>query len=325
MGWPGIFKIRHSRLDARMELTVVIPLYNKAPYIRRTIDSVLSQSFTDFELVVVDDGSTDGSADIVRAYTDSRVRLLQQSNAGVAAARNRGSGVARNEYVAFLDADDEWETTFLETVAAMVHRYPDAGLYATAYDVISTRKRRRVLVAGLPASHDWAGVIEDYFHVATLSKEPLVCSSSVCIRKTALTGIGGFPCGISFGEDVATWARLAMRGQVAYSAKSCALYHRGDVDGNTHGTFSGLKEHYDYTTLLQSDVAPNSSLKHYVAKLVCMEARCALMNGYRRDAVALVGHLHGVERFRERLLILLASCLPLALLHALRSIRTIRP
>lgn len=96
------------------KISVIIPLYNKAQHIARTLDSVFAQSFVDFEVIVVDDGSTDNGADIVRDYHDRRFRLIQQKNAGPGAARNRGIREARADYITFLDADDEWLPGFLE-------------------------------------------------------------------------------------------------------------------------------------------------------------------------------------------------------------------
>src|SRR5579885_1362295 len=108
-------------------LSVVIPLYNKAPHVARAIESVQRQSVRDFELIVVDDGSTDGGAGIVGAIDDSRIRLITQPNAGASAARNRGVGEARGELIAFLDADDTHNPLFLEEILGLAARHEEAG------------------------------------------------------------------------------------------------------------------------------------------------------------------------------------------------------
>src|SRR5947209_3795753 len=105
-----------------MRVSVIIPLYNKAPYVRRTLDSVRAQTFADYEVIVVDDGSTDGGAAVVEGFGDPRFRLIAQPNAGPGAARNRGLAEAGGEFVAFLDADDEWLPTFLERSLALLDR-----------------------------------------------------------------------------------------------------------------------------------------------------------------------------------------------------------
>ncbi|MBY0229452.1 MAG: glycosyltransferase [Gemmataceae bacterium] len=116
-----------------MRVSVVVPLYNKARWIQRTLDSALSQTFADFELLVVDDGSTDGGGDIVARCTHPRVRLIRQPNAGPGAARNRGLAEAKGELAAFLDADDEWLPTFLQKSVAALDAHPEAACVSSGY------------------------------------------------------------------------------------------------------------------------------------------------------------------------------------------------
>lgn len=120
--------------------SIIVPLYNKAPYVKKALESIVSQTFTDWECIIVDDGSTDNSAGIcegiIHPFIHSAVhpiRLIKQANSGVAAARNNGVAISNGEYVCFLDADDWWEPTFLEEMDKLTKEYPDAGLYATNY------------------------------------------------------------------------------------------------------------------------------------------------------------------------------------------------
>jgi len=119
------------------KITVIIPLFNKEKYITRALSSVLKQTMQDFEIIVVDDGSTDRGAQKVRMMEDHRIKLMQQPNRGVSAARNVGVQEAKTDIVAFLDADDEWTSEFLETILHLRDVYPGAGLYATAYEIVS--------------------------------------------------------------------------------------------------------------------------------------------------------------------------------------------
>ena len=121
-------------------ISVVIPLYNKERYIHRAVESVLSQKIAPDEVIIVDDGSTDGGAREVKKISDFRIRLVQQSNSGECAARNRGIDEARNELVAFLDADDEWKPDFLAQIHRLMNNFPDCCLLYTSP---SPRDRQR--------------------------------------------------------------------------------------------------------------------------------------------------------------------------------------
>ena len=113
-----------------MIISVVIPLYNKEKKIEYTLKSVFTQTFQNFEIVIVDDGSTDNSVEEVEKFTDSRIRLIHQTNAGVSAARNRGIEAASGELIAFLDADDVWMPEYLATQYGLYQKYPECSVYA---------------------------------------------------------------------------------------------------------------------------------------------------------------------------------------------------
>lgn len=208
-------------------ISVVIPLYNKEKQIAYTLQSVFEQTFQDFEIVVVDDGSTDNSVEEVEKFDDSRIRLIHQTNAGVSAARNRGIEEARGELIAFLDADDEWMPEYLATQYGLYQKYPECSVYACNYEFRDSEgKVTPTIIRKLPFEGE-DGVLSNYFEVASCSHPPL-WTSAVVIKKSAIQAIGGFPIGIKSGEDLLTWARLAVSGTIAYSRKSLAMFIRDE-------------------------------------------------------------------------------------------------
>lgn len=210
-----------------MEISIVIPLYNKSQWIVRTIQTVLNQRFQDFEIIVVDDGSTDDGPSKVKSIGDCRIRLVCQSNAGVSAARNRGIEEARGNFVAFLDADDEWHPDYLVTQMSLVENYPACDVFATNYEFRNAKGQiTPTILHKLPFDGD-TGILSNYFEVASCSHPP-ICSISIMVKRTAIQDIGGFPVGIKSGEDLLTWARLAVRYKIAFTTIPVAIYNLGE-------------------------------------------------------------------------------------------------
>ncbi len=206
-----------------MNISVVIPLYNKKDTIKRALNSVIEQKYQPEEIIVVDDGSTDGSAAIVAEMKIANLRLVNQRNAGVSAARNHGSSLASSEWVAFIDGDDEWLPDFLETISELHDAFPGYEVYASAYYAGDYQgNKRQITLNRLPFSGG-QGVLENYFEVGSCSDPPL-WSSAICIRKDALQQIGGFPLNVKSGEDLLTWARLAVRKPPVYSTRPLAVF-----------------------------------------------------------------------------------------------------
>lgn len=214
-----------------------MPLYNKAPYVRKAVESVVGQTRRDWELIVVDDGSTDGGGDIVTAIADPRIRLVRQENAGVSAARNRGvalSGEAafRSPYICFLDADDWWEPTFLEEMAALIERYPDAGIYGTSYWIVKNGRKR---LAPIGVEEGFAEGEINYCQVYARTLCMPLTSITVCIPRRVFDETGGFPLGITLGEDFLLWLRIAINHKTVLLNTPLANYNQ-DVDVAHRGT-----------------------------------------------------------------------------------------
>lgn len=210
-------------------ISIVIPLYNKEGQIADTLRSVFAQTYTDYEVVIINDGSTDSSVAAVERISDPRVRLIHQQNAGVSAARNRGIAEARGEYIALLDADDKWKPDYLATIARLIDKYPECDVFATNYEFHNNKgKVTPTTIKKLPFDTT-DGILTNYFEVASCSHPPL-WTSAVAARKSALESVGGFPIGIKSGEDLLTWARLACRYKIAYCREALAVFQDSSDD-----------------------------------------------------------------------------------------------
>ncbi|MBS4033343.1 MAG: glycosyltransferase family 2 protein [Ignavibacterium sp.] len=209
-------------------VSVVIPLFNKERDVLRAVSSVLSQTIPDFEIIIVNDGSTDKGPEIVKSINDHRIRVIDQPNAGVSAARNRGIDEAESDCIAFIDADDEWMNDFLETIMRLREKFPICDVFATNYSYRRKNKyNRQTIIRGLPNGFR-EGVVIDYFKIAAQS-DPPIWSSAVAVTKKALQAIGGFPINVTSGEDLLTWARLAVNYQIAYTIQPKAYFHQAEI------------------------------------------------------------------------------------------------
>lgn len=210
-----------------VKVSVVIPLYNKARYVRRALDSVASQTFRDFEVIVVDDGSTDGGGRIVSEIGDGRFRLVTQQNAGPGAARNRGIAEAAGEFIAFLDADDEWLPGYIEEGLRLTEEFGEAAAVTCCYVEHP---------AGVSRAGMWRarGITEGLHRVGPQTAPEMVAKMlaymspwSTLIRADALRRWGGFydrdRC--LYGEDTFLWLKLLFNEAVAFSLKPLVRYH----------------------------------------------------------------------------------------------------
>lgn len=218
-----------------MMFSVIIPLYNKEPYVEKAIQSVLAQTFTDYELIVMDDGSRDGSFEVAKSTIEnhSNCHLYRQQNAGVSVARNTGAALSQGAYLCFLDADDWWEPTFLEEMSRLIEDFPDAGIYGANYTIVNeTKHKTRVAEIGVEEGFE-RGYINYCKAYAKTMYMPLT-SISVAIPRSVFNEMKGFPKGIKLGEDFMLWIRIALKYKVAFLNKPLACYNQ-DVDAANRG------------------------------------------------------------------------------------------
>lgn len=208
-----------------MSFSVVIPLYNKAPYIERAINSILNQTLQEFEIIVVNDGSTDNGREIVEAMLDPRIRLINQANQGVSVARNRGIHEATYELIAFLDADDEWLRSYLAEIQTLIRNFPDCGAYAVGVKTI--RPNGEIFLPNLSKlpAEPWIGIILNFFELFQDAISAFI-PSSVVIPKRVLQEVDGFPVGIKLLEDIYCWVNIAIRYPIAFNPKRLVVYHQ---------------------------------------------------------------------------------------------------
>jgi serine O-acetyltransferase len=207
--------------------SIVIPLFNKARFVEATIRSVQAQRFADFEVLIVDDGSTDGSGEIARHAIegDERFRYLHTPNGGVSAARNRGAAHTTRPWLVFLDADDEWHADFLATVAEVLRSRPDAVIVSTNYEVRSPGALAR---AALPVAADQLTESPPFYDWA-LKWAPPVWTSATAVRRDDFAAVGGFDDSLVVGEDIHLWVRLLPRGAHLFVHRPLAVYERADL------------------------------------------------------------------------------------------------
>lgn len=263
-----------------MHFSVVIPLYNKQNSIVATLQSVLAQTYTDYEIVVVDDGSTDNSAKVVEDFINSLpsregqgIGLLRKPNGGVSSARNEGIRQAKYDYVAFLDADDYWEPTYLETQVKMIQDFPEAKMWGTAWGYILNNKK--VIWLGRNVPKGFRNIVDTNMYF--LNGLYLFCTDVVVLDKRIFHEIDMFDERIGCGEDLDMWWRIILHYPVAYD-NQCLAYYRWDAENRITMSKPKLQKHFI----------------NYIEKYEQYYTKCPDFKKYLQHAV--LGHLYKYYR-----------------------------
>ncbi|MDR1760265.1 MAG: glycosyltransferase family 2 protein [Fibrobacter sp.] len=205
-----------------IRFSVIIPLYNKEHYVSKSIESILAQTYPHFEVVVINDGSTDNSLAVAESVKDSRIRIITKENGGVSQARNMGIEKSRYDYICFLDADDTWCPDFLETIKTMIEEYPEAGIFATEYSFIdrhdqiirrNTQALKKIVYTG------------NYAKSLIFDEVKQLCTISLCVKREVFAKTDGFRIGVKIGEDADMWLRLSFQTTVVWKNESKAFYY----------------------------------------------------------------------------------------------------
>lgn len=278
--------------------SVIIPLFNKDLYIEKALQSVLNQTNQDFEIIIVNDGSTDNSLGNIQFAINKlqvekpdqylKIKIITQINQGVSVAKNNGVNVANYDYIAFLDADDWWESTYLEEMVELIEEYTNAGIYGSNYYLIKNGNKR-VAPIGIDSAFN-KGTINYFKEYAKTGCMPLWTGATV-IKKTIFVSEKGFKPNLKLGEDFDLWVRVALKYPVAYLNKPLANYNQ-DVElvnraigeklyePNEHILFTDYSEfkiNHDFLRLFES-LAVYGLLPYYVAGKNKLETNIILSN-----------------------------------------------
>lgn len=241
------------------EFSVVIPLYNKEHFIKKTIQSVLDQNYQKFEIIIIDDGSTDKSLAEAKAIEDDRIQIYTQKNSGASAARNKGVEHAKYNWIAFLDADDIWYKDHLRQLHKSILAFPQAHVVSNAYEIALHKNfvKQPTFSKKLPES---ISIIEDYFIFSYI--DPLFWTSSLAVKKQCFVQIGGFDTEISSGQDTDLICRLALNFKMVYNPKTTFLHLK--YTENNLSQSSNLESRLKILQKFESLEVSHQSLKKYM-------------------------------------------------------------
>lgn len=243
-------------------LSVVIPLFNKQEHVIRCIESVLAQTFKEFEVIVIDDGSQDAGADLVGRIKDSRIQLHRQLNQGVSVARNVGVDLAKSEIVFFLDADDTWDPNFLEDMVSLMSSCPTASVFGCGTRKIYSDGTVRYTPIDSSFFRQGTSLIADYFDVFLAYQTSPFSNSSYGVVRAKFHEAGGYTPSVKLTEDSALWCRLSAISDFAFLNKPLANYYV-ETAGNTRATYE--TEDYEVITTLSQMMSKGVIRKSQIA------------------------------------------------------------
>lgn len=240
--------------------SVIIPLYNKENFVANTIESIFNQIFSDFEIIIVEDCSTDNSLEIVSKISSDKIKIIRhEKNKGLSASRNTGIKNATANYITFLDADDLWKNDYLEKIYSLIKKFPEAHLFATNYEELYPGN-----IVTLPATtlknFDNDNILQNYFESSL--GQPIYCSCSVCIEKTVFETIGYYGEKITYAEDIDFNIRANSHFKLAYSKEALVIYTIFSENQITNTNLSSkiIPDYDSYESLALKD----QSLKKYL-------------------------------------------------------------
>lgn len=257
--------------------SVIIPLYNKEDHIKNTLNSVLSQTFTDFEIIIIDDGSTDNSLSIVKHFKDSRVLIYSQENSGAAKTRNNAIKKAKAKYIALTDADDFWFPNHLEEHYKSINKIPSGDLYSNAYKLKLAPSKTINATYNTPHKLE-PYIIEDYFKASTI--HPIAWTSAIVLSKKKLDDIGYFNEDITSGQDIDLILRFALKGTIVFNPEITCIYDKTVDNSLSKENHQTIKYKLFNSYKIEENNLP--SLKKYLTlNRYSLAIQCKLAKNYK--------------------------------------------
>jgi len=254
--------------------SVIIPLYNKEKLIAKTIESVLNQSFNDFEVIIVNDGSTDGSLSIVNKLVDDRFIIYTQNNQGASQARNFGIEQAKGKYIALLDADDFWYGFHLLELKKLIDSFPNAGLFCNNYEINYNGEFTKPAQFSFKFDNKCV-IIADYFKSSIINS--VAWTSSVSFTKEKFTNIGMFNTSLRTGQDIDLWIHFALKHDIAFNPVLTMRYNNFDDSSLSKSNYN--LDRYNLINGFKIEELENISLKRYMdINRYALAIRCKINN-----------------------------------------------
>lgn len=264
--------------------SIIIPLYNKEDTVERALDSINNQSFKNYEVIVINDGSTDSSVSVAKSYNSINLIIIEQNNQGVSTARNNGVNAAKARFVAFIDADDEWKPEYLQEMYELIKRYPDAAVYGADFETVllggcaiggkDRRVRRKCNLF-----KEW--IVRPPFH-----------ASGLIVKKKAFESVRGFDPNDKYGEDYALIFKLALRYPVAVSERVLTRYHSDANESATSAMAQSGSCIFAHHRMIEEVLADSRwTSNRDLRKYALFAARSALASRYYK------GDYRAVEQF----------------------------
>ncbi|MEO7916287.1 MAG: glycosyltransferase family A protein [Dokdonella sp.] len=297
-----------------IEVSAIIPTYNRRELLLRALESVFSQTYSIDEVIVVDDGSTDGTEEALRARYGKRIRYVWQANAGVSAARNHGMSISRGKYLALLDSDDEWLPEKTEIQLAWLQAHPDFGMVLCDVQRVDVDHRPIDIVRRRET------IREDGWVLSWIIHNPALAPASAMLRRAVFDDIGGFNENLRTAEDLDFHLRVSHRWKIGVVEKTLAVAMRGhdglSAESRTYDDYVGVMERAVKSA--EGLVEPDQ-LRLALAATYARNARGLLIQRRWRDGTAMAFRAHRMTRdavLRREL----RRLVPFGLRHMLRGL-----